>query len=214
MLRWLVSSAIAVAVAYALAGRWDLPWLWAAVAVVTLMGLVLALTIDRDLARERRRPGAGGRDRVTQVILALAMVAQVVVACLDVGRFHWSDTVPPGVRALGLALLAAGYGLVMWSVAANRFFSSVVRIQTDRGHTVVTSGPYRYVRHPGYLGMLMSYSVIALAIGSWWGCVPGALCFPIVLRRALLEDAYLLEHLPGYREYATSVPARAIPGVW
>jgi protein-S-isoprenylcysteine O-methyltransferase Ste14 len=111
-------------------------------------------------------------------------------------------------------LFGAGFGLVTWSVAVNRFFSSVVRVQADRGHSIVTSGPYTYVRHPGYLGMLMSYPFVSLAIGSWWALIPGALCFAIVLRRAMLEDAYLQRHLPGYREYAGSVAHRLIPGVW
>ena len=214
LLRWLFGSALTLAACFALAGRWDLPWLWATCVTASLLGLAMFLTIDPDLARERRRPGPGGVDRRTQALLSTAMSAQGVVACLDVGRFHWSDGVPQSLRAAALLLFVAGFGLVTWSVAVNRYFSSVVRVQAERGHTIVTSGPYRYVRHPGYLGMLLSYPVISLAIGSWWGLVPGALCFLIVLRRARLEDAYLQEHLPGYRDYATSVPHRLIAGVW
>lgn len=214
LLRWLFGAAVTVAVFYLLAGRWDLPWLWATAAVALLQALAMFLTIDPALARERRRPGPGGVDRATHRVLSVVMGAQVVIACLDVGRFHWSDTVPPALRAAGLLLFGAGYGLVIWSVAVNRFFSAVVRVQEERGHTLINSGPYHHVRHPGYIGMLLSYPVIALAIGSWWGLVPGALCLAIVLRRALLEDAYLLEHLPGYREYAATVRYRLIPGVW
>lgn len=209
-----MSGAVTVAVFYGLTGRWDLPWLWVTAAVSFLLSGVMVLKIDRDLVRERRRPGPGGVDRMTQWVLAAVMLAEIVIACLDVGRFHWSDAVPAGVHWAGLVLFGAGYGMVMWSVAVNRFFSAVVRVQTDRGHAIVRAGPYRHLRHPGYLGMLMSYPVIALAIGSWWGFAAGALCFPIVLRRALLEDAYLLEHMPGYRQYATEVRYRLIPGVW
>ncbi len=214
ILRWLIGTAVTVAVFYALAGRWDLPWLWATAAVGSLLTLPLTLTMDPDLARERRRPGPGGVDHVTRVVMVGAIGAQVIVACVDVGRFHWSDTVPATVHLLGLVLFVAGFGLVTWSVAINRFFSSVVRIQSERGHAIVTTGPYRYVRHPGYVGMLLGYPVIALAIGSWWALVPGALCVAIVLRRAALEDAYLLEHLAGYRDYAATVRSRLIPGVW
>jgi protein-S-isoprenylcysteine O-methyltransferase Ste14 len=99
-------------------------------------------------------------------------------------------------------------------VAVNRFFSSVVRVQAERDHGIVTSGPYQYVRHPGYLGMLMGYPFVSLAIGSWWAVVPGAACFAVVLRRALLEDAHLQQHLPGYRDYAASVTSRLLPRVW
>ena len=214
LLRWLAVSVVTLGGFFLLAGRWDLPWLWALGIVASLYGLALSLTIDADLARERSRPGPGGVDRGRQWILSVVVGAQVVVACLDVGRFHWSDSVPPALRAAGLLLFAGGYGLVTWSVAVNRFFASVVRVQADRGHTIIESGPYHYVRHPGYIGMLLSYGVIGLAIGSWWSLVPGILCLALVLRRALLEDAYLLEHLHGYREYATTVPYRLIPGVW
>jgi protein-S-isoprenylcysteine O-methyltransferase Ste14 len=213
-LRWLTGSLLTLAVFFGLAGKWNLPWLWATAAVAALAALAMFLTIDPELARERRRPGPGGVDRRTQVLLSTAMSAQVIVACVDVGRFHWSDTVPPGLRAVGLVLFGGGFGLVTWSVAVNRFFSSVVRVQADRGHSIVTSGPYGYVRHPGYLGMLMSYPFVSLAIGSWWAMVPGAACVAIVLRRAMLEDVYLQQHLPGYQDYAASVPDRLVLGVW
>src|SRR3990172_6348022 len=117
ILRWLISTALTVAVFYAVAGRWDLPWLWATAALGSLLTLGLTLTIDPDLARERRRPGPGAVDRVTRLIMATAMSAQVVIACLDVGRFHWSDTVPPELHAGGLVFFGAGFGLATWSVA-------------------------------------------------------------------------------------------------
>ncbi len=212
--RWLLSAAITVAVLYLLAGRWDLPWLWATGATGSLLTLALTLTIDPELARERRRPGPGGLDRATRVVMSVCVAAEMVIASLDVGRFHWSDTVPVAARAVGLALFTGGFGLVVWSVGVNRFFSSVVRIQTDRGHQIVTAGPYRYLRHPGYLGMLLGYPFMPMAIGSWWGLLPGLGSAIIVLRRTLIEDAYLREQLAGYREYAARVPSRLVPGVW
>jgi len=214
LLRWVISTAVMVAAFYLLASRWDLPWMWATAVVASLVTLAMVLTIDPGLARERRRPGPGGVDRLSQTALSIFMGTQTILACLDVGRLHWSDTVPPALRAVALLLFGAGFGLVIWSMAVNRFFSSVVRVQSDRGHAIITAGPYRYVRHPGYIGMLMSYGVVALAIGSWWGLLPGMLALLVVLRRALLEDAYLLEHLPGYGEYAAAVPHRLVPGVW
>ena len=214
ILRWLINTALMVGAFYVLAGRWDLPWLWATAAVGSLVGLPLVLTIDPDLVKERRRPGPGAVDRASQVFIAVAVGAQIIVACLDVGRLHWSDTVPAALHVVGLVLFAAGFGLVTWSLAVNRFFSSVVRIRSERGHQIISTGPYGHVRHPGYLGMLVGYPVMGLAIGSWWALIPGALSFAVVLRRAVLEDRYLLERLAGYRDYAGKVRSRLIPGVW
>lgn len=214
LLRWLASAAITVAVFYLLAGRWDLPWLWVTAAAGSLLTLALTLTIDPDLARERRRPGPGGLDRATRAAMVICLTAEMVVSVLDVGRFHWSDTVPLAGHALGLAVFTAGFGLVTWAVAVNRFFSSVVRVQAERGHEIVTTGPYRYLRHPGYLGMLLGYSLIPLAIGSWWGLLPGAGCALVVLRRTRLEDRYLQGNFAGYGEYVARVPYRLVPGVW
>ncbi|HVH08422.1 MAG TPA: isoprenylcysteine carboxylmethyltransferase family protein [Gemmatimonadales bacterium] len=208
--RWVASGAITIAACRVLAGRWDAPWMWATVTVALLVGLPVTLAIDPELARERRRPGPGGFDRVTVFAVAICTAAESLIAVLDVGRFHWSDRVPAWVHVLAIGLFALGFGVVGWAVSVNRFFSSVVRIQADRGHQLVTAGPYRYVRHPGYLGMLLAYPVIGVAIGSWWSVLPGAVAFGLVLRRMLVEDRYLRDQLPGYKEYATKVP-RLIP---
>ncbi|HEX4601602.1 MAG TPA: isoprenylcysteine carboxylmethyltransferase family protein [Gemmatimonadales bacterium] len=214
LVRWVSSAAITVAVCRALAGRWDLPWMWATAGVGSLGALVLMLAIDPDLARERRRPGPGGFDRFSRTAIAICVGAEGIFALLDVGRWHWSDHVPVAVHVASLTLFALGFGVVVWAIWVNRFFSSVVRIQTDRGHQLVTAGPYRYIRHPGYLGMLLAYPVIGLAIGSWWTLVPGAIGMAVVLRRMLVEDGHLQQHLPGYREYVSAVPGRLIPRVW
>ncbi len=213
-MRWVLSGVATVAVVYLLAGRWDLPWMWAMAGVGLLAVLPLTLTIDPELARERRRPGPGGRDHLSRWLIAVFVGAAMVIACLDVGRFHWSDGVPATVHAAGLALVGLGYALVSWAVMVNRFFSSVVRVQTDRGHQIITTGPYRYLRHPGYLGMLMGYPTPALAIGSWWALVPSAAAVLIVLRRLRIEDAYLRANLAGYPEYAARVRYRLLPGLW
>jgi protein-S-isoprenylcysteine O-methyltransferase Ste14 len=99
-------------------------------------------------------------------------------------------------------------------MSVNRFFSSVVRIQDDRGHHVIDVGPYARVRHPGYVGMLMLGMALPLAFGSWWAFVPGLPLVAFALRRVWIEDAFLLAHLPGYREYAGRVRYRLVPGAW
>ncbi|HEY6853715.1 MAG TPA: isoprenylcysteine carboxylmethyltransferase family protein [Gemmatimonadales bacterium] len=214
LLRWVLGCLVNAAVPYVLTGRRDLPWVWATVVVGCLLTLPPILTIDPELLRERRKPGPGARDRVSVRLLMALYLVQIVFAFLDVGRLHWSDTVPAGLHVLGLALNVAGFAVILSAIRVNRFFSSVVRIQTDRGHQLITTGPYGIVRHPGYLGMLLAYPTASLAIGSWWAFVPGVLCAFVVLRRCALEDAYLTANLAGYPAYRERVRSRLIPGAW
>src|SRR5262249_35846992 len=132
------------------AGRWDLPLYWAYLGIWTAGMLGAALVADPTLMQERLRPGPGGKDYLTLVVVTPLWLGQHALAGLDVGRFHWSDSVPTVVQVIGLLATAAGFAVMEWAVAVNRFFSSVIRIQTDRGHHLVTGGPYRYVRHPAY----------------------------------------------------------------
>ena len=132
---------------FASAGRWDLPWFWAYLGVFGASAVIGLLLVDPSLVRERLRPGPGGEDHAAALIVVPVWVAQHVVAGLDVGRHHWTDTVPPMLQAIALAGIAVAMAVTIWAMAVNRFFSSVIRIQTDRGHHLVTSGPYAYVRH-------------------------------------------------------------------
>ena len=141
------------------------------------------------------------------------LLVHFIVAGLDRGRLHLSDGVPAWLEAIALAVLAATYVLVLWAMRVNRFFSSIVRIQSDRGQFVVTTGPYAVIRHPGYLvGIVV---IVVSALGSW---LAAALLIvtslPFLLYRAITEDRVLLAQLPGYREYAARVRWRLIPGLW
>jgi len=214
LLRWVVSVGVYGAVLFALAGRVDLPWIWAYWTTGALVGLALALLIDPGLAAERRRPGPGGVDRARRFVFALGAVAHLAVGLLDVGQFHWSDTVPWPLRLFGLIGYAAALTWLVWAVSVNRFFSPVVRIQTDRGHHLVTRGPYRYMRHPGYAAMGLLFPCSALALGSWWALAPALAEVGLLLQRVEIEDRYLHEHLTGYAAYAATVPYRLVPGVW
>jgi protein-S-isoprenylcysteine O-methyltransferase Ste14 len=147
-------------------------------------------------------------------ILIGIMLAHLAVAGLDVGRYHWSDTVPFWLQIISLALIAAAIAFSKWATSTNRFFSSVVRIQRDRGHRVVDTGPYAYIRHPGYAAGITWLLVSGAALGSWVSAAVAALGIPFYFRRLFLEERVLLAELEGYREYAQRVPWRLVPRVW
>ena len=153
-------------------------------------------------------------DKVLAPLMALSLVfPMVIVAGLD-HRFDWSFPFPLWLIVIGFILISVGYAFATWAFAENRFFSSVVRIQTDRGHTVCDSGPYRFVRHPGYAGNILPLLGIVLALGSVWALIPAAFALIILVIRTVLEDKTLQEELPGYRDYARRVHYRLIPGIY
>jgi protein-S-isoprenylcysteine O-methyltransferase Ste14 len=137
----------------------------------------------------------------------------VIVAGLD-HRHGWSPTFPLWLIVLGFILVSLGYAFSAWALIENRFFSSTVRIQTDRGHVVCDSGPYRIVRHPGYAGIIPPLPGIVLALGSVWTLIPAAVALLITVIRTALEDQTLRDELPGYLEYAQRVRFRLVPGIY
>ena len=141
------------------------------------------------------------------------MFPLVIVAGLD-HRFGWSPVFPLWLIVIGFILISLGYAFAVWALAENRFFSSVVRIQTDRGHVVCDSGPYRIVRHPGYAGNILPLLGIVLALSSVWTLIPATVALIITVIRTALEDQTLQEELPGYRDYARRVRYRLIQGIY
>jgi protein-S-isoprenylcysteine O-methyltransferase Ste14 len=137
-----------------------------------------------------------------------------VVAGLDVGRLHWSDTVPLWSQIAALLGFALSFALSIWAMMTNNFYSRVVRIQRDRGQYVVTQGPYRFVRHPSYIGSIFSWVCAALVLGSWLALMPAVLIAAMLVVRTALEDRTLQAELDGYREYAQRVRYRLLPGIW
>ena len=182
---------------------------------IQLAGIVASFVLlPPDLVRERMRPG-GQRPPLGLRLSVILILVALVIAGLDRGRFHWSDAVPPWLQALSLVLVAASYAFVFWAMAVNRFFSSIVRIQADRGQHIISSGPYAYIRHPGYLGGIVMAFCSGPALGSW---LAAAIFFvsglPFFLYRAVTEDRVLRAELPGYAAYAGRVRWRLVPGVW
>jgi protein-S-isoprenylcysteine O-methyltransferase Ste14 len=137
----------------------------------------------------------------------------VIAAGLD-HRYGWSPAFPLWLNIIGFILIAVGYAFGVWAFIENRFFSSVVRIQTERGHVVCDTGPYRIVRHPGYAGNILPLLGIVLALGSVWTVIPAVVALVIAIVRTALEDRTLQEELPGYREYAHRVRYRLFPGIY
>jgi protein-S-isoprenylcysteine O-methyltransferase Ste14 len=200
------------------AGRWDWPeaWIWL---VLTLTGalVVMAHVHGRSpgLAERRRRLGAGTPDwdRVVIGILRLSFVAVLIVSGLDRGRYGWSS-LGLGASAAGATLVAVGLAGIGWSMGANPYFETTVRIQKELGHRVIDQGPYRYVRHPGYLFLALLWEGSALMLGSAWALVPATFGILVLVMRTALEDRFLKSRLKGYRDYAGRVRSRLVPFVW
>lgn len=183
-----------------------------------LFGLALAALFARkpDVLEERVRPGPGMKwwDKVFFAVYIPTFLAILAIASLDAGRYHWTAPLPVLVLVAAYIVLTVAYAIVWWAMRINRFFSSVVRIQTDRGHYVVQEGPYRFVRHPGYLGAILLGPATAVVLGSLWALIPASLMVMLFVVRTVLEDATLQRELSGYAEYAGKVRHRLLPGVW
>lgn len=194
------------------AGRFDRPLFWAYLGVMTLHWLAGILSIDKDLLAERLRPGPGGTDRGLAVAALPLSFGHLLLAGFDT-RCGWTH-VPLAASIAGLACVVLGWGFATYAMHVNRFFSPVIRLQSERGHVLVDAGPYRFIRHPGYLGMLVYLLGSGPALGSWWASVPQLMLAWFIGRRLLREDRFLHEQLPGYPDYARRVRWRLLPGIW
>ena len=203
-----------------ISGRWGWwqAWVYAAVNIVGfVVSRYLASRKHPDILQERAKTfehrDALPWDQVLSRLSALGGGLLPVAAGLD-ARFNWSGDLGLPFILLGLLMVIGGYILGSWALIVNRYFSGVVRIQSDRGHRVVRGGPYRWVRHPGYAGALFSYLGTPLLLESAWTLVPVGVLMIILVVRTLLEDRTLQEQLEGYRVYTREVKYRLIPGVW
>jgi len=197
---------------------WWQAWVFAAVHVLgSIISRVLASRRHPDLIAERARllqhEDAKSWDKAISAILVLGGASLPLVAGLD-ARFGWSPGFSLPLELTALAFILAGSVFSSWALVENRFFSGVVRIQTERGHSVVSTGPYRWVRHPGYAGGLVTYAALPLLLDSAWAFLPVLLLSSLLVVRTSLEDRTLRAELPGYAEYACRVRFRLLPGVW
>jgi len=193
---------------------------WAYVGLTTAFSLGGRITVQwktPELIAERgkfsQKEGIAPWDRVLMPLGIAVATVMLIVAGLD-KRFEWSPSLPLWLRMTAVAVIALGYSLSTWAMLVNRFFSAVVRIQRDRGHTVVSSGPYRCIRHPGYAGAVVTSLATPLLLGSLWALTSAALAVCLLIIRTALEDRTLQDELEGYHDYAARVRYRLLPGVW
>jgi protein-S-isoprenylcysteine O-methyltransferase Ste14 len=201
------------------AGRIDWWAGWATMGVMFVWIVATAIVILRcrpDLLAERLGPRKGAKrwDTIIMSILGLAQLARYIIAGLD-QRYGWAGGFPLAAQIAALIVCVLGYDvLFVWATASNAYFSQIVRIQPERGQTVVTGGPYQFVRHPGYLGAILFELAVPILLASWWAFIPCLLGATLLLVRTALEDRTLQAELNGYREYTQNVRYRLVPGVW
>ncbi len=217
-IRFVIRMALFVALLFGPAGK--LRWWpgWAFVAVTVTGGLALYVMVERrqpGLMARRRRMGTGTKtwDKVWMALFFMVFLAVMVIGALDSGRFGWAP-LPLWASAFGAALMWLCYWGFGWAMCENRHFESTVRIQEDLQHTVIDTGPYAYVRHPGYVAGLLIGPATALLLCSWWALVVAALTGVGLVWRTAREDATLHEELEGYVDYAQRVRFRLLPGLW
>ena len=203
-----------------ISGRWNWwqAWLMAAVFILTfIISRAIARRRTPDILKERVNYNLQSNtqpwDKWLSPVVAFGSVFILLVAGLD-ALFHWSVGFSFPVEMIGLVLIVVGYVLGSYAFIENSYFSGTVRIQEERGHRVVSSGPYSWVRHPGYMSSLVASLGMPLLLDSAWAFIPVVVFGIFFIIRTKLEDRFLQENLPGYREYAQKVRYRLLPGVW
>jgi protein-S-isoprenylcysteine O-methyltransferase Ste14 len=222
---WIVQAALGFvgysAILFLSAGRLDWVWGWVflgLLAAILISHVLILVPINPELLAERSKgilqEDAKGWDKwIAMFAAGMGTGVSWIVASLDV-RFEWSASVPLALHIGGLVGSILGWALFMWAMGANAFFSEAVRIQEERGHTVQTGGPYRFVRHPGYVGAILALLAMPLLLGSLWALIPAGLAAIGYVVRTALEDRTLQEELDGYKEYTQQTRYRLLPGIW
>ncbi len=189
-----------------------------------LIGLnLLGISINATLMLRYNPETIAERSKVTgmkswdTIICGLWSLSYYIVLLLVAGldhRFGWTEGIGLSFFIAGGIIFAAGWAVTSWAMLSNAYFSGIVRIQEERGHVVCNRGPYRYIRHPGYIGVILQSFGISILLGSLWSLIPGVFAVYLIFIRTFLEDRTLHEELDGYRDYAQQVPYRLLPGIW
>lgn len=217
-IKQVIGTLVFFAVIFVSAGRF---WYWQGLVYVVIGFFMFILThtafrIDSDLTNERSKPGVGAKkwDKIILGLSFLATIGMYIIAGFDSGRFHWSPDFHVSLYVLGIIFTILGQLLFLIAQKQNKFFSSTVRIQSDRGHTVCETGLYKFVRHPAYMGSLIQCIGFPLLFDSLWSIIPVALSIILLITRTCLEDITLKNELQGYSEYALKTRYRLIPYLW
>lgn len=196
--------------------RWLKGWIFIGIFLISesIVAVYLWKT-NPELLIARSHPHTGTKrwDKILLSFLFPSMIGIFIVAAFDDGRFHWLP-IPVWSVMLGYFLFLVGFSVTVWAGKVNKFAEPTVRIQTDRGHTVVDCGPYHYVRHPGYAGGILMFFGMALALGSLWSTIPALTTTLLLIVRTELEDRTLRKELQGYEEYTQIVRDKLVPYVW
>jgi len=196
---------------------WWMAWVYLSVIIVAIcVNAFFLIRRNPELIAERAqmKKDTKGWDKILgSLYIITSIMVVLLIAGLDT-RFGWSLQIPLTLQLIALAIGVLGFSFANWALVSNAFFSGTVRIQTERGHTVVSSGPYRFVRHPGYAGWTVFNIATPIILGSLWASVPAGLATLILIVRTELEDRTLKNELEGYRDYAARVRCRLVPGVW
>ncbi len=205
---------VTAATSLAAAGNFALPFFWIAFAAQLVVSIFSVYGLDPALLNERMKPQGKDEDRFGRLIVTLLYLCSLFIPALDVGRWHLADSVPLAIQILGCAMNFIGWAGVFWTMRTNVYFSSAIRLQSDRNQKVITTGPYRHIRHPGYSFASLGFLGQVLMFGSWLGMIPVALMIVDFIYRSLLEEKLLIEGLPGYRAYMGRVKSRWVPGLF
>lgn len=212
--RWAILTVLIAAGLLLVAGNTRLTMLNAYILALAPSLLVMMLAVAPRIDKERGSADGGEDnlpDRTARLALVILFVLTIFTAALDAGRLHLSDHVPLAVSVIALALYIAGSGFQAWAMNVNSFYSPVIHLQSEQGHSVVSRGPYRILRHPAYFANVVAIPASALAIGSWVALVPAILFCAITVWRARREDIFLEHNLPGYKDYMEQVRGGVFP---
>ena len=205
-----------IVVIFISAGRLDYWQGWAYTGLNLIFLIVYYFLLPSELIQERLAPDKGVKkwDLVFQKVSIPVFLAILITSALDGGRFYWYPQIPFYIIIIGIFLYTIGQIIILWAKMVNKYFSSVVRIQTERGQTVCKEGPYSFIRHPGYLGGLIYSIATPLVLGSFWGLIPVAISLLLLFIRTNLEDETLQKELDGYTEYTREVKYKILPRIW
>ena len=217
-LQIVIGIGLIAAILFLAAGQLNWLWAWVLLGIYLVSVLInsafMLHTNPETIAERGRLKGMKDWDKVVGGLWGLAQwLLLPLMAGLDV-RFGWTRELSTPWHVVGAVLFAAGLGLFGWAMITNAYFSTAVRVQTDRGQTVCSTGPNRFVRHPGYVGTILQSLGLPFLLGSLWALIPGITAVVLMIIRTALEDHTLQAELPGYREFVQKVRYRVIPGIW